>query len=51
MDEDPNAKEVSLAQLATAPFHLYVIEQNEGDMVITPSMAVYQMMSLVCAHV
>lgn len=48
MDEDPNAKEIPAVELSTSPFPVYVLEQNAGDLVITPSMAIYQLMSSVC---
>ena len=46
MDEDPNAKEIPAVELSASQFPVYVIAQDEGDLVITPSMAIYQMLSL-----
>jgi hypothetical protein len=49
MDDDPNAKEIPALELSTSPFPVYVIMQGEGDLVITPSMAIYQLATLVCS--
>lgn len=48
-DEDHSPREVSIHELSTTSFPIYVVEQKPGELVVTPSMSVYQCMSLVCA--